>query len=144
MGEHVADYINYLVEEDHEAYERQFANYIKVGYVLLFPLFWLLVSLIRWSRGYLCESCLLTREPMCPVFPISSLPISPKPFQHGVSGDDYQDLLEEVHTAIREDPTAAPKTEWEGDRTKYKRQGKVRRREGGKDRESSGWKKPVE
>ena len=31
MGEHVAEYINYLVEEDHEAYERQFANYIKVS-----------------------------------------------------------------------------------------------------------------
>ena len=31
MGEHVAEYINYLVEEDHEAYERQFADYIKVS-----------------------------------------------------------------------------------------------------------------
>lgn len=73
MGEHVAEYINYLVEEDHEAYERQFANYIK----------------------------------------------------HGVSGDDYEEVLEKVHAAIREDPTAAPKEEWSGDRAKYKRQIKL-------------------
>jgi hypothetical protein len=41
--------------------------------------------------------------------------------KNGISGDDYEEVLEKVHAAIREDPTPAPKTEWSGDKTKYAR-----------------------
>ena len=61
------------MEEDHEAYERQFAHYIK----------------------------------------------------HGVSGDDYEEVLEKCHAAIRADPTPAPKTPWSGDKTKNKKTPKL-------------------
>ena len=56
-----------------------------------------------------------------------------------------------MHAAIREDPTAAPKEEWSGDRAKYKRQIKVRKgREGGREggrggggEGASGWTPPL-
>merc|ERR1712240_885179 len=31
FGQHVADYMNHLMEEDEEAYEKQFSRYIKLG-----------------------------------------------------------------------------------------------------------------
>merc|ERR1711862_352205 len=31
FGQHVADYMNHLMEEDEEAYKRQFSRYIKLG-----------------------------------------------------------------------------------------------------------------
>jgi len=42
-------------------------------------------------------------------------------------------VLEKVHAAIREDPTAGAKEEWSGDRAKYKRQIKVRKSKGGRE-----------
>merc|ERR1712114_126613 len=31
FGQHVADYMNHLMEEDEEAYKKQFSRYIKLG-----------------------------------------------------------------------------------------------------------------
>jgi len=83
------------------------------------------------------ETSVHTLTPSSPPSLPPSLPPNPSLLKHGVSGDDYEEVLEKVHAAIREDPTPAPKEAWSGDRAKYKRQAKVggwiekgRRREG--------------
>lgn len=72
FGEHVADYMRYLIEEDAKKYKTQFSEFIEAG----------------------------------------------------VEPDDLEELYQDVHKKIREDPSPAPKKEFTGDRETYKKAGK--------------------
>lgn len=73
MGEHVASYMNELMEEDQEAYNRQFSQYIK----------------------------------------------------NGIKPDDIAAMYERVHMAIRADPSASPKKEFNKEKCFVKKNTKM-------------------
>lgn len=47
----------------------------------------------------------------------------------GVDADGLEDLYTKVHAAIRADPSASPKAVFSGDKTKFKKRGKVNRKQ---------------
>lgn len=78
MGEDVAEFMRYLMEEDEEAYKKQFQTYVDAE----------------------------------------------------IEADDLEELYEECHKAIREDPTPAPKGDKAGYKSdKYKNRAKLTREE---------------
>jgi len=72
FGEHVAEYMRYLIEEDASKYNTHFKEYL----------------------------------------------------DEQIEPDDLEELYQDVHKAIRADPSPAEKKEWDGDRTQFKRKGK--------------------
>lgn len=72
FGEHVAEYMRYLIEEDGAKYKVQFKGFI----------------------------------------------------EHEHEPDDLEELYQDVHKAIREDPKPKPKATFTGDRTKFKKPSK--------------------